>query len=474
MPATGPQHDGTLEPLAGGATASLRAALHDQVMPVLVDDELLLLDRAAGRVVRLDDGARHRLAAGDDELRTALDGLGLGRGTEPDRREALTTAGLAALGVTLLALPSAAAATSPGIEPEGGAPAGSVDAFDPDLTETTLVFAVLEEAAGTIVIAGGFTKVGDVTRNRLARLNADGSLTAFDPDIDGTVYALAQQADGKLLVGGDFFKVGGVTRNKIARFNVDGTLDAGFDPNANQAVRAILLQGTDAGAQQIVVGGSFTGLGGQSRDRIARLEANGALDEFPPSNNGANGQVWSLAADSQGRIIVGGEFTLIAGNSSGNRLARLTADGALSSFPNVDGTIFKVAVAANDDVVIVGLFETVNVESRNRIARLQNPADAMTVDSFNPITDTFNFGEAVLVQSDGRILIAGSFTTVGGVGRSGLARFETNGTLDTSFDPDVSGDVYAMVQQADGRILLGGTFTAVDGEARRGAARVSS
>ena len=86
---------------------------------------------------------------------------------------------------------------------------------------------------GKIIIGGGFTTVGGVTRIHIARINADGTLDAgFDPNVGGgTVNSTAVLADGKILIAGDFTTVGGAARNYIARINADGTLDAGFNPN---------------------------------------------------------------------------------------------------------------------------------------------------------------------------------------------------------------------------------------------------
>ena len=127
-----------------------------------------------------------------------------------------------------------------------------------------------------------------------------------------TVYALAVQADGKILVGGDFTTLGGggtgtTTRNRIGRLNPDGTLDTSFDPGANSTVLALAVQADG----KILVGGFFTTLGGggtgtTTRNNIGRLNPDGTLDtSFDP---GANGNVNALAVQADGKILVGGQF----------------------------------------------------------------------------------------------------------------------------------------------------------------------
>jgi hypothetical protein len=59
----------------------------------------------------------------------------------------------------------------------------------------------------------------------------------FSISTNNTVFSVATQSDGKILIGGQFSTVGGITRNRIARLNSDGTLDTGFNPNANDTVR---------------------------------------------------------------------------------------------------------------------------------------------------------------------------------------------------------------------------------------------
>ena len=142
------------------------------------------------------------------------------------------------------------------------------------------------QADGKIVVGGAFNSMGGQTRNGIARLNPDGSLdTSFDPNANREVDSLAVQADGKLVVGGAFSSIGGQPRNDIARLNPDGSLDATFDPNVTEttgtgAVEALAVQADG----KIVVGGVFTSVDGQTRNNIARLNPDGSLDAcFDPN-----------------------------------------------------------------------------------------------------------------------------------------------------------------------------------------------
>src|SRR5437667_1519513 len=89
--------------------------------------------------------------------------------------------------------------------------------------------------------------VGLTLAGGAAAVRAQSALDAFDPNANGVIRVAVVQPDGKILIGGDFTTLapnGGaaVTRNRIARLNPDGTLNTAFNPNANGSVYAIPLQ----------------------------------------------------------------------------------------------------------------------------------------------------------------------------------------------------------------------------------------
>jgi uncharacterized delta-60 repeat protein len=359
------------------------------------------------------------------------------------------------------------------------------------------------------------------TRNRVARLNADGTVdTAFNPNVAGgtvpQVNALALQPNGKIVVGGRFTTVQAgatgtaVTRNHVARFNADGTLDTAYNPNPNSLVLALASQlapsdftgatRTPSGDGKIIIAGGFTSFlpGGTStsqpagtagatvRNRIARLNANGTVDsEF---NANANNAVAALAIQRDGKIILGGSFTTLQpiGNdvsATRNRIARLNANGTLDSefYPNVGGSVLSVAVAPDGGVMVGGYFTSVwgrgtVTTSRSYVARI-NPDG-----SFDP---AFNAGAnyavaAFAFQPDGKIVLGGYFTALQSRGlstavpRNRLARVNSDGTVDTAFTLDAGGRPLVSVAQPDGKLLIGGSFTSVGGLTRPYLARLNA
>ena len=144
----------------------------------------------------------------------------------------------------------------------------------------------------------------------------------FDPHANSNVSVVVVQPDGKILIGGQFTTLspnGGatVTRNCIARLNSDGTLDTAFNPNASGStngfptvVYSIVLQADG----KILVGGTFTSIGGQPRTCIARLDAvTGLADSFDPNASGSSLGVarglCNRAAGGRQMILVGGNFS---------------------------------------------------------------------------------------------------------------------------------------------------------------------
>ncbi|MCX6878653.1 MAG: choice-of-anchor D domain-containing protein [Verrucomicrobia bacterium] len=294
---------------------------------------------------------------------------------------------------------------------------------------------------------------------------------AFNPNVNyGGVSSFAVQADGKILMGGLFSTVGGVARNNIARLNADGSLDPGFNPNANDSVGSLAVQADG----KILMGGMFTTVGGVARNHIARLNADGSLD--PGFNPNANDSVGSLAVQADGKILVGGNFTTVGGVAR-NRIARLNADGSLDSGFNPDANstvytprVYSLALQADGKILMSGGFTTVGGAGRNRIARL-NPDGSLDA-GFNP--DANSYVDSLALQADGKILVGGDFTTVGGEGRNHIARLNADGSIDTGFNPDASGSATSLVLQADGKILVGGMFTTVGGMARNRIARLNA
>ena len=329
----------------------------------------------------------------------------------------------------------------------------------------SVVYATAVQPDGKVVLGGYFSSVLGVPRQNIARLNADGSLDlGFDPRTDDVVRCVAVQPDGKIVLGGNFSSLqpngaaSYTARSRIARLHADGSLDADFDPKANEYVLCLALQRDG----KIVLGGRFTTLqpnGAASptaRNYVARIEADGSLDAvFDPN---ANWLVYAVAVQADGRVLLGGGFTTLQPNGAASptgpgRLVRVMTDGTRDP-----GFNHNLALGY---VVCVGLQE----DSQVLFADSENQSTHLTrLDSTGARDTTFNpnLNGQVLsfaVQKDGKILLGGLFTGIQTIPRQYVARIREDGTLDASFNPKANAPVYSLAQQADGKVLLGGSFT---------------
>jgi uncharacterized delta-60 repeat protein len=191
-------------------------------------------------------------------------------------------------------------------------------------------------------------------------------------------------------------------------------------------------------------------------------------------NPNANTNVLSIALQPDGKILVGGDFTTIGGEAR-SRIARLNSDGTVDTDfdPNIDsnpGSVFEIALQPDGKILVGGSFFTIGGVTRNNIARLNSDGTLDT--SFNPNANASV--SSIALQPDGKIIIGGVFTTIGGVARSRIARLNSDGTVDTDFAPSANGTVRFVALQLDGEILIGGNFTNINGEARSRIAKINS
>src|SRR5208282_1377336 len=197
---------------------------------------------------------------------------------------------------------------------------GTLDTqFDPGSGLDQSAYAVVETFTDTnqtvrkILVGGSFTLANGAPRHYLAQFNDDGSVDlGFNADngaggIDGPVWAIAVQTDQKIIIGGDFLTINGVAHNHIARLNADGSLDNSFNnpgSGASDSVRALTIQ-LDG---RIVVGGLFTNFNNTVQSHITRLNADGSLDATFNGGGGTDGAVYAIALQPDTRILLGGAF----------------------------------------------------------------------------------------------------------------------------------------------------------------------
>ncbi len=354
------------------------------------------------------------------------------------------------------------------------------DSFNPGASSDVESLAI--QADGKILAGGYFTTLGGQSRWRIGRLYGDGAIDLFfNPGasnwIYSPVYSLAVQPGGMILVGGQFATLGGQSSTNLGRLNPDGSLDASFQPGTGTSYPdTVYSLGVQADGK-ILVGGWFTRLGGQSRTNLGRLSADGSIDSsFNPgagtgSPSGNQGVVFCLAVQADGKILVGGTFGTLGGQARSS-IGRLNPDGSLdtSFHPGANGPVYSLTVQADQKILVGGYFFTLGGMTRNYIGRLNS--DGSLDLSFNPGAD--DVVNSLAVQADGKILVAGRFTKLGGQNRNYIARLNADGSVDPSFNPGTDGAVWSLAVQADGKVLAGGAFTTLGGQSRSRIGRLNN
>ncbi|MDB6035124.1 MAG: hypothetical protein JWM16_5462 [Verrucomicrobiales bacterium] len=343
-------------------------------------------------------------------------------------------------------------------------PGGGEFNFNPGV-KGLYVEAAIPQLDGKILLVGSFTNVNGLVRSNITRLNYDGSAdTNFNIGVgaDNSVLCAALQWDSHILIAGDFTAIDGHLRNRLARLNPDGTLE---DTNtfqlgdgANGSIRAMALQPDG----KILIAGDFTTVNGEPRGHIARLNPDGTLDAFTPGS-GANSTIFTVAVQSDGKVVIGGAFTKVDGLLR-NRVARLSPDGTLENTNTFNpGTGFNAdvlcsAVQPNGKILIGGAFTNLNGRIAIRVARLNPNGTPEGTNTFNPVRPSDNAVSSIALQADGKILLAGSFTKIADSSIGRLVRMYPNGALDFNITSNPEGPVRGVTLQGDGKILIGGEF----------------
>ena len=380
-------------------------------------------------------------------------------------------------GAVTLGTPASATVTIINVETINQ-PAGTVDKTYNAYFNNN-IYSLALQTNGQLLAAGDFTLADGITRNRIARLNIDGTLDdKFATDVNGadnSVRTVVSQSDGRVLIGGFFATVNNVNRAAIARLNYDGTLDTVFDPGSGAdspvyAIGEIYVGPVTNTNRRIVVGGSFSKIGGVTSPCIGRFDDDGTVDAGF-STVGANGTVYAIAVYStndvnSGKILVVGDFTQIGGVAR-RHIARLNMDGTVDATFNpgagANDSIRAIAIQQDGNIVIGGLFTMVGNSALNHVGRL-NP-NGLVDPTFNPGPGVNDVVNSLALQEDHKIVVAGFFTQANGLTRNRVTRMNPDGTLDLAinFGTGANDFISSVVIQADERLVVGGGFTQFNG-----------
>jgi len=338
----------------------------------------------------------------------------------------------------------------------------------------------------TLPNAGTYLIVGKSAVNAQADIQLKLFSNTNNSDVPGTVQLISPSAANEFrhCTFAAIYIAGGADTIQLYAKGLLGFMDGGL-AGANATVFAIAVQPVD---QKIVVGGAFTTMNGSAPRYLTRLKTDGSLDTtFNTGNIGPNNNVRTIGLLSDGRIVIGGDFTTYTdstGTYTVNRFAVLNADGSLvvelQTFnPNVNGNVFALDVQSDDKVVIGGAFTSVHGTTRNRVARIRTDAgfvgalDTTWGDTFSGANDTVF---AVKILASGDSVVGGQFTharaqvTGAAVPKTsriakfiGTTGFPDNTWPNTTTANQFNSPVYAVEEDSTNRVLAGGSFTTYDG-----------
>jgi uncharacterized delta-60 repeat protein len=307
----------------------------------------------------------------------------------------------------------------------------------------------------------------------VVRLNADGSLhSSISISSTGTRYP---QPDGSIMVLDSYSTPQGLLQRHLPT----GALDPAFTPtvlNPGFMTAPLSSQLLPAPNGRWLISGYFTEAGGLPRPGLARVLPSGAVDpSFVPATPWAGGTSYFIemvAVQPDGKLLL-----RWSSNTSGF-LARLNADGTLDTGFGTNGLITQPAAMGltllpSGQLLLSGSFTSFQgVAAPNGLVRLQ--ANGTPDPSF-----TAALNGAITTQPDGRLLVA---TVAYPLYQYHIRRLNADGSIDASFATITTqagyfagtGVLDIVVQPADGKLLLAGSFVTVNGQQRVGLARLTN
>jgi hypothetical protein len=350
-------------------------------------------------------------------------------------------------------------------------PAAAIVSASPDtMCQTNGRVNAVAYLGGTLYLGGSFTTVNGTSRNRLAACDAaTGNLLGWNPNANNVVRALKVSPAGtRVYVGGDFSAVGGAARSRVAALSPSSGAAFGWSPYVNDSVKAVTTSNSGA---TVYVGGDFDSAEGAGRSHLASFNAtSGNLTSLKPSiSNGAGNfaTVLTLDVSADGdTLYFGGDFALVKGHSRRNAAAVSSGIGTLRAWSpaSTADAVGELTVSASGNTVFAG------GRGAGGYAQAYGPTAGGT-----PVWSVATNGDVeALVVSSSILYVGGHFTSVGGSTRHHLAALRASGGTLQSWAPDANG-VFGAFGAAitSSRVVFGGEFTTINAAAHEGVAQFS-
>ena len=311
---------------------------------------------------------------------------------------------------------------------------------------------------GKVIVAGTFTSFDGTPANRIIRLLPHGEIDSTWITAGGganhDIRASALQSDGKVLIGGIFNTYNSVTANRLVRLDTVGNIDplfiVGAGPNNE-------VQGITVNANRIVIQGFFNQYQGAAVPNFAVLQYNGSIDTTftLPIEPFISLRDFHILPNNN--LYLAGNFIAYNGQTV-NRIVRLDASGSIDNTfitgSGFDALVNRIHVQSNGDILVAGSFSTYKGLPVPKLIRLHPNGDLDT--TFNPIIPQFAVIAALSIDNMGRVYIAGS-----NAGVLFLKRLLPDGSEDPGFNTATgfNGNITQIGHQSNQKVLVTGTFT---------------
>jgi hypothetical protein len=322
---------------------------------------------------------------------------------------------------------------------------GNVLAWNPNINGRTLTMTTFQDK---VYLGGSFSNVGGIVRSGIASVDtATGAVSTWNPGTPSMVIRSFSKLGNILYVAGAFNSIAATSRANIASFNLpSGTLTT-F--NTTMASAGASLFSVVAVGNKVFVGGSFNIIGGVTRINLACLDA-GTGNTNPTWNANTDNRVNKILYFN-GRIYAGGAFNLIRGLSRTYLASADTNTGIIHAFtPNLSGEVVAMEIGETDS----NLYISGNFTNWYYSYNLLNHSGSAW-----PLKSNYFANTLSLVGS--RLFVGGAFNTIGGAYRNNLAAFSKSTGALLNWNPDVNSRVEAICNVKDSFIFVAGYFSQI-------------
>ena len=313
-------------------------------------------------------------------------------------------------------------------------------------------------ADGGYIIGGDFTQVDGQPRQRLARINANGTLSALTASFDNTITSLARNGN-TLYVGGSFAFVNGQQRRALAAIDLTTGAFAALESHVTLplgspgSIGALIFHNN-----KVYVGGLWMNIGGQQVGVMVELDPVTGQVTWDPHL--ASNFIFDLAVDGNTHMTVAGNhMSIMNQDREGIGAFDLVTKTLLPFNANAGGdkAVFSIAVG-NGAVYAAGFFNNIGGQPRNNLAALSTTTGLAT--SWNPNPN--GSVSEVRIVSPGTILVGGSFSNIAATPRNNLASFHLYTGIISQWNPDMNGPVSTMAANSSD-VYAGGSFNSMNG-----------